>query len=192
MGIQIGSWSPVLVSRSHSGKTQRRKRGGGSAHRWTFRYTYDHLEQSVYMDLWAFLNAQDGQYEQFTLVLPSGFSPRGTWGGAPLVAGIHAVGATSVAIDGLTININGIGKAGDFIKFNGHTKVYQLKADINSNGAGAATLTLKPGLVAALADNEVVTVSSVPFTCILTSDTSPIDLEPPMLGKIEFAAIEDF
>lgn len=192
MGMQIASWSPVLISRAHSGKTQRRKRGGNSAHRWTFRYTYDHMESSLFMDLWAFLNAQDGQYETFTITLPTGISPRGSWGGVPLAVGVHAAGLSAVAIDGLTPSITGIGKTGDFIKFSSHTKVYQLKADISSNGSGQATLSLKPGLVAALADNEALTVSAVPFTVILTSDTSPLDLEAPVLGKLEFAAIEDF
>jgi hypothetical protein len=104
-------------------------------------------------------------------VLPAGISPRGSWGGTPLVNGAAAIGASSVAIDGLTPSVAGTGKRGDWIKFNGHSKVYQLTADADANGSGQATLSLMPALNAAVADNEPVTFSSsVPFTLILAGD----------------------
>jgi hypothetical protein len=84
------------------------------------------MEKTDYLDLWAFLNAQRGQYDTFTARCPSGISPRGSWGGTPLVNGAAAAGVASVAIDGLTPSVAGTGKRGDWIKFNGHSKVYQL------------------------------------------------------------------
>jgi hypothetical protein len=97
-----------------------------------------------------------------------------------------------VAIDGLTINITGIIKRGDFFKFAGHSKVYQADADISSNGSGQATLTFFPALLAAVADNEALTSSSVPFTLILDADESALGLQPPTQGALEFSAVEDY
>lgn len=187
----ITSWSPTLLSRAHSLKTQRRKRGGG-VQRWRLSFGYGTMERDTYADLWAFLNSQAGQYGTLTLTLPTGIFPRGTWGGTPLVNGAHSAGATSITTDGHTISITGAGKRGDFVKFGGHSKVYQLTADFNSNGSGQATMAIFPALLAALADNDTITVSSVPFTCILASDMQDLELRPPTQGGLQFVAIEDY
>lgn len=189
--ITITSWSPTLVSRAQSLKTQRRRRGA-AIQRWKLHFTYGVMEKTDYLDLWAFLNAQRGQYDTFTAFVPAGISPRGSWGGTPLVNGAAAAGAATVAIDGLTPSAAGSGKRGDWIKFNGHTKVYQLSADADANGSGQATLALMPALAAALADNEPIVFSSVPFTLILASDEQDLALQPPTQGTLAFDAIEDY
>ncbi len=61
-------------------------------------------------------------------------------------------------------------KAGDLIKFAGHTKVYMVQSDIDSDGSGAATVSIEPGIVSTLADNEVVTMNQPDFTVYLVSD----------------------
>ena len=38
-------------------------------------------------------------------------------------------------------------KAGDLIKFNGHSKVYMVQSDIDSDGSGAATVSIEPSLL---------------------------------------------
>lgn len=187
--ITVTSWSPTLVSRTQSLRTQRRSRGG---QRWKLHCAYGTMERDDYLDLWGFLNAQRGQYSAFTLTLPSGIFPRGTWGGTPLANGAAAAGASSVAVDGLTISITGIGKRGDFIKFANHSKVYQLTADVNSNGSGQTTLSIMPNLVAAVADNEALTVSAVPFNVVLAADEMALDLSVPLQGTLSFDCIEDY
>jgi hypothetical protein len=62
--------------------------------------------------------------------------------------------------------ISGTIKAGDFIKFANHTKVYMCTADFTNSG----TMTIEPGLSAAVADNEVVTFDDVPFQMRLARD----------------------
>jgi hypothetical protein len=187
--LEIASHAPTYVSTTHSLKQQVRSRG---AQRWKVSYKYGTMERDDYMALYAFLTSQRGQYDTFTLALPSGISPRGAWTGTPLVNGAVAAGLTSVAVDGLSNSITGIGKAGDYLKFAGHSKVYMLVSDVNSNGSGQATLTIFPKLVAALADNEALTVSSVPFTVALTSDVVALPIRPPVQGSIEFEAMERY
>lgn len=90
--------------------------------------------------------------------------PAGVATGTPLVnngAG-YAIGTKTIASDGWTINITGIVKAGDLIKFGGHTKHYTVQADANSNGSGQATLTIEPGLSIAVVDNEALSVVGEP------------------------------
>lgn len=188
---EISSWSPTFVSRAHSMKTQRRQRGAG-VQRWKVTCTYGTMEPSTYADLWGFLVALRGQYTPFTITLPSGIWPRGTWGGTPLVNGAVSAGASSIAIDGLTPNITGIGKRGDFLKLQNSTKIYMVPADFDSNGSGQATVPIFPNLLASVADNETVTVSSIPMNVILTSDEQALSLQPPVQGTLSFSAIEEF
>ena len=60
-------------------------------------------------------------------------------------------------------------KAGDFIKFASHTKVYMVVADVQAS-SNASTVTIEPPLIATVADDSVVTYDNVPFTVYLTSD----------------------
>lgn len=175
--VQFRSIQPARVSIAHSLKRQVRSTG---AQRWAGRCTYGTLERAVFQPLWAFIVAQKGQYETFTLTLPGWTTPLGSWGGSPAVNGAVSAGAVSVAIDGLTAGVTGIGKAGDFVKFSGHSKVYQLAADVNSNGSGETTLTLTFGLLAALANNETLTVNDVPFTVALVEDQPEFPMRAPL------------
>lgn len=72
------------------------------------------------------------------------------------VAGAHVKGATSLAVAalGLTEDI----KAGDHFVIAGNTQRYAVTADVTTDGSGAATLAITPGLAAALSGGEVVTV----------------------------------
>ena len=60
-------------------------------------------------------------------------------------------------------------KAGDFIKFASHTKVYMVVADVQAS-SNASTVTIEPPLIETVADDSVVTYDNVPFTVYLTND----------------------
>jgi hypothetical protein len=112
-----------------------------------------------------------------TLVLSELRPPAGVATGTPLVnngAG-YAIGAKSIATDGWTINITGIVKKGDLVKF-GHSKHYTVQADVNSNGSGQATLTLEPGLAATIADNEPLTVMGEPGFMKMPPNTTAVEI----------------
>lgn len=175
-GIEVRSHQPTRVSIAHSLKRQVRT---GGAQRWSIKVSYPSMPRASFMPLWGFLLGQDGQYGTFTMTAAGLLVPLGSWGGVPTVNGALAVGAVTGALDGLTNNITGVGKAGDFFKFSGHTKVYQLTAAFDSNGSGqAAAVLFRPALVAAVADNETITSASVPFTGALTSDTNSFPAAP--------------
>ncbi len=181
--LKIRSMQPTLVSTAHSLQRQVRSRGG---HRWMLSASWPALTRAQWAAFYGFAQAQRGQYGTFTYVL-GGYlsSPQGAGTGTPLVKGASQSGR-SVITDGWTALVTGILKAGDFIKFAGHAKVYMLTADVDSDYTGSATLAIEPALFATPADNEAITVNNVPFTVAFGSDTRETDVAP---GKIfTFAA----
>ena len=114
----------------------------------------------------AFIVKQRSGKENFTIIPPEVSIARGNVSGTVLVNGVHAVGDTTITVDAMT----GTLKAGDFIKFAGQDKIYMVVADVTADGSNEATVTIEPPLLTALADNEVVTYDSVPFTVHLIND----------------------
>ena len=60
-------------------------------------------------------------------------------------------------------------KAGDYLKFANHDKVYTVTADVDPNSSGDSTISIEPALITSPADNSAITHSSVPFTVALTT-----------------------
>lgn len=83
---------------------------------------------------------------------------KGSFPGAPLVNGAHAVGASTIAMDGFTASQAGVLKKGDLITFAGGAQTYTVLADVNSDGTGVATggVSIYPSLRVAVADNAAV------------------------------------
>ena len=123
----------------------------------------------VYGELMAFIIKQRSGKENFTIVPPELKNAKGHENGTVLVNGSHTAGDTTIALDGFAHDGTQRFKAGDFIKFANHSKVYMIVADVTAS-SNAATVTIEPPLVSSLADNEAVTYDSVPFTVYLTND----------------------
>jgi len=71
-------------------------------------------------------------------------------------------GNSIIPITGLT----GTLKAGDFIKFDGHDKVYMLTAD------SSTTLNIEPALIADVSNSEAIIYNNIPFKMAFTGDTT--------------------
>jgi hypothetical protein len=115
----------------------------------------------------AFVMKQRGQYESFQVVPPVLNAGLGSPAGTPLVNGADQTGR-SVVTDGWDASIT-IFKAGDFLKFANHDKVYKVVTDATSDGSGDSTITIEPPLVTSPATDSAITYTSVPFTVALTS-----------------------
>ena len=164
--INIRSEQKTLVSKTHSGKTFRRQIDG---QRWLFTVQYPNIKRSDFAAVQAFIVKQRGSKEDFTITFPSYLNAQGNETGSVLVNGVHAVGDTTIAMDAFAADGTGRFKAGDFIKFNAHSKVYMVVEDVTSS-SNAATVTIEPPLTTALSNNEAVIYDSVPFTVFLTND----------------------
>jgi hypothetical protein len=189
--INIKSQQKTLVSTTDSGKTFRRQVDG---QRWTFTVSYPLMPRSTFAPIQAFIIKQRSQKENFTITFPSYLNAQGNENTTINVNGVHAVGDTTIDIDGFHADGAGRLKAGDFIKFSGHSKVYMIMADVTSS-SNAATVTIEPPLRSALANDETVTYDSVPFTVYLNSDlqefqSNQSNNEGKPLFKFEFDVTE--
>jgi len=153
-------------SESVSGRTQVRNRGG---QKWAFTASFPQLTRAEFGPVSAFIANQDGAFETFQITLPVLSTMRGSVTGTGLVNGATGLGATTIPVDGFT----GTLKAGDFVKF-GHTKVYMLTADKTDAG----NITIKPPLVATIANNETFIYTAVPFTVRLDNDVQEWGASP--------------
>ena len=157
----------TIISKSDSGKRLARQVDG---QRWGFTVSIiTGTRSSVYGELMSFIVKQRSGKETFKIVTPEIEDARGSETGSVLVNGNQTAGDTTIAMDGFASDSAGRLKAGDFIKFNGHTKVYMVVADVTSS-SNSATVTIEPPLDSALADDETVLYDNIPFTVHLTND----------------------
>ena len=186
MGIK--SIQNTIISKSQSGKKLARQidnqRFGFTARIITAK------RSDVYGELMAFIIKQKSGKENFTIIPPEIEDARGSETGTVLVNGVHAVGDTTIAMDGFAGDGAGRFKAGDFLKFASHDKVYMGVADATSS-SNASTVTIEPPLITALADNSTVTYDNVPFTVHLTNDVQEFgavgsDKDGNLLYQFEF------
>ena len=165
MGIK--SIQNTIISKSDSGKKLARQIDG---QRFAFTARIITRKRSdIYGELMAFIIKQRSRKENFTIIPPEIEDARGNETGTVLVNGVHAVGDTTIAMDAFASDGSGRFKAGDFLKFASHDKVYMVVSDVTSS-SNAATVTIEPPLTTALADDSVVTYDNVPFTVHLTND----------------------
>ena len=165
--LGIKSIQNTIISKSQSGKKLARQIDGQR-----FAFTAQIItgkRSDIYGELMAFIIKQRSQKENFTIIPPEIEDARGVETGTLAVNGSHTVGDTTIAIDGFAAATANRLRSGDFIKFNGHTKVYMVVADVTSS-SGAATVTIEPPLTTALSDDEAVAYDNIPFTVHLTND----------------------
>ncbi len=184
----IKSIQNTIISKSQSGKKLARQIDN---QRFGFTASIITAKRSdVYGELMAFIIKQRSGKENFTIIPPEIEDARGTETGSVLVNGVHAVGDTTIAMDGFAGDGAGRFKTGDFIKFASHDKVYMVVADVTSS-SNASTVTIEPPLITALADDSAVTYDNVPFTVHLTNDIQEFgvvgaDKDGNLLYKFEF------
>ena len=150
--LGIKSIQNTIISKSVSGKKLARQIDG---QRWGFTARIITAKRSdVYGQLMAFIIKQRSSKENFTIVPPEVEDARGT----------ASAGDTSITLGGTG---TGTLKAGDFIKFANHSKVYMVVADQSDISTG--TLTIEPPLTTAVSSSDI-QYDDVPFTVYLTND----------------------
>ena len=150
-------------SETRSGRTQ--VRNVGSA-RWSFTAKYNDLTRDEFAPVFAFLASKQGGASSFSITPPVISNSRGNPSGTVTVSGAHAAGSTEITITGLTGTI----KAGDFVTFSNHTKVYMVTED----RAGEGAMKIEPPLMESLANGRSVTYNSVPFTMRVSRDVQQV------------------
>ena len=158
--LGIKSIQSTIISKSVSGKKLARQIDN---QRWAFTVQIITAKRSdVYGQLMAFILKQRSGKENFTIIPPEMEDARGTASGTP--NGTASAGATSITLGGTG---TGTLKAGDFIKFSSHDKVYMVVEDQSDISTG--TLTIEPPLTTSVSSSDI-TYDNVPFTVYLTND----------------------
>ena len=185
MGIR--SNQDTILSKSISGKKLVRQIGNQR-----FSFTAKIItgtRSHTYGELMSFIMKQRSRKENFTIIPPELEDARGNETNTVLVNGNHAEGDTTIAMDGHHNDNPHAFKAGDFIKFASHTKVYMIVADVQAS-SNASTVTIEPPLIETVANDSVVTYDNVPFTVHLVNDiqefgTVGADKDGAVLYKFE-------
>ena len=165
--LGIKSIQNTIISQTVSGKKLARQIDN---QRWAFSINIKTATRSnVYGELMAFIIKQRSGKENFTIIPPELEDTRGNESGTLAVNGNQSAGDTTITIDGFVGDGDGRLKAGDFIKFASHTKVYMVINDVTSS-SGAATVTIEPPLVANIINDSTVVYNNVPFTVYLVGD----------------------
>ncbi len=180
--------SNTLISISDSGRRFSRKIDN---QRWKFTCKYVNLSRAEFAPILAFITKQRGAKETFTVSPPKIKDALGSETTTISVNGIHAVGDSTIAIDGFNADSAGSLKAGDFLKFASHTKVYMVVSDVTPS-SNAATVTIEPPLIEALANDSTVTYDDVSFTVYLEGTVQTYDLGINDLYNYEFDVCEAF
>jgi hypothetical protein len=158
--LGIRSIQNTIISKTISGKKLARQIDG---QRWGFTARIITAKRSdVYGELMAFIIKQRSGKENFTIVPPEVEDARGTASGIP--TGTASAGDTSITLGGTG---TGTLKAGDFIKFANHDKVYMVVADQSDISTGS--LTIEPPLTTAVSSSNI-TFDNVAFTVHFTND----------------------
>ena len=156
---------PILLNQTLSGKKSARQIG---AQYFSFTVQMPPVDQLKAQEIFAFLSKQKGGYENFTIAAP--LNNKGTSHSETdiLVNGVTSAGASAVPMDGFS-HTNHALRAGDLIKFAGHSKVYIVQDEVTASG-GSATVNIQPNLVSDVADNEAVTTNKPLFNVYLAND----------------------
>jgi hypothetical protein len=170
-----------MSSETISGRIQVRNIGSS---RFEFSASYPPMTASEFNPVLAFITAQQGMKETFQITLPEVSYKNGNASGTVRVNNTDgvALGTSTIPVDGLT----GTLKAGDMIKFAGHSKVYMITSDLT----GAGDLLISPTLQSAVADDEVITYDAVQFTVRLNNSIQEYDIGVTGLRTFDVDFIE--
>ncbi len=169
--------APAYVSESQSLKTIAASTG---TQRWEFSLTTVNLQEKDFRRVWAFLNSLSGQAKTFNIAMPVLSKPLGIVSGTVQALTAYSKGDNSISFT------NYLPEIGDFIKFVGHSKTYQI-LDTAGNSA-----TIYPNLFADVTLSELVNVQDVLFKARLSSKLSKLKITTKKITKIKFKVIEAF
>ena len=190
--ITMTSVQPGQTTISVSGRRQTRQY---ATQYWQFDCDYRVLQRSDAAQVMAFLGSQRNNLLDFSITLPEFSDTQGTVtqmlaanasvSPTLTVSSNTAIGSSTVAVGSAwrTANFSAAGvsantalKAGDFVTFSNHNKIYQLTSDVSVNGGtGAATLNLYPALIGAVTTTTTVNYTDVAFNVFLREGNQAYD-----------------
>jgi hypothetical protein len=160
------------VTKRTQAQSGRTIRTGVFSTQWQATVQYPILSQQEFRPIQAYVGVAQGGVNEFDIILPSISYTTSTVTGLTATALVgYSAGTRTIQ---LSTNYSGgeyILKAGDFIRFANHTKVYMVLSDVGiSGGSTSASFNVEPPLYANVSLGESVTTTAVPFRMILSDD----------------------
>jgi hypothetical protein len=181
----ISSNTPTLVTRSINGVEERATIAGQY---WSVAATFRNISDSERRQLLGFIMKSRGPYSTFDLTLPTTLDDStgnytGTITVATATAGNLSFTATVSASNTLIL------KAGDFIKFSNHNKVYMVTDDATSVGTNL-TVNVYPAIRTSATSSHTVTHKNVPMTVRFATDNIPFNLDQKLFSSVDIDFVE--
>lgn len=169
----------ALQSWSQSGKGQTRAvQNMGRV--WTETYPVLNTENPSVRALIQAINQSLREGTVWDVQHPYWHVRKGAGGGTPLVNGASQTGS-SLIVDGASANITNWLRQGDLIKVTGCAVVFDVSADVNTNGSGQATIPISPPIFVGQSplDNASVEINpaSIFFKAIITQVSDLPDMD---------------
>jgi hypothetical protein len=182
--VKITSNTPTMITTAVSGIRQAKQ---VASQFWTIEANYRPLTSREAKTIQGFIAKQRGSLYDFTVIIPTISTANGdinlvraanpSTSDTMVTTANAALGTNSIAFDtafnsSLFAPAGGSAtrglQAGDYIKFAGHTKVYQIIEDVSFGATGGGTFTIFPNLMSAVTNGEQIIYNSVPFTVFNT------------------------
>ena len=181
--VRIKHNTPNIIAFSVSGRRQVKS---SAAQYFSFDCGYSPMKREQAAPIIAFLTRQKGMFESFTAQLPQYSNSLSGYSAAnPLVVSDQTAGDSSITFDGAAGDTTML-KAGDFVKFSGHNKVYMVIADVITSPTGTGSINITPVLQQTVINDETITVNNVPFTVFLEDETQEYRLGLADMVQIDF------
>ena len=184
-GVNIKSVAPTITTTAISGVRQSKQIAGQY---WEIDIDFSSLSRGEFANVMGFLSKQRNGLFTFSVTIPDLSEPAGDIhkvldaGGSSAmdVTSNVATGGSSVAFDtgftstdftnaGADLNVGF--RAGDFVKFSNHNKVYQITDDVVWNGTGGGTMNIFPNLIEAVTTSDTIVYDNVPWLVFSKNDT---------------------
>lgn len=173
--------TPVLSTNTISGMTRRVAMGHSY---YTLSAKYTNLSRAGYSAVAGYVSQLYGSLESFKIVIPElSYSKVSNQTTNPVyTAGANALaGADSVAVTGVIFGRNLLA-AGDFFRFNNHSKVYMCSVTWTSG----QPLYFSGSLVKDVPSGTEIIINAVDFTMILDNDVQQFDIGNGGITQAQF------
>lgn len=187
--INMSGESVVAVATSIFTRTSQVQELQGTL--WHIGITLTPMKRAI-AELWiAFLLSLNGRSGTFLMYDPAGPEARGVLGGVPVVKGASQTGKELIT-DGWPATTTGVLLAGDYIQLGSgeQTRLYKVMKDIDSDGAGDATIDIWPRIRESPSDSEALIFSQAKGTFRLAENVSTWDVGAAEIYGLGFSAEE--
>lgn len=184
--MEIRNNTPTIISTSISGLENRTQ---VATQYWSFTANFNNIEDSQRRQIMGFLMSKRGSFNAFTIALPEPFKDSsGTYLTSPISSiTVGAAGATTITATGVSSNAL-ILRAGDFIKFGNHNKVYMVTANATSVGT-TVNINIWPAVRTSVVGSSL-THKNVEMYVRCSQDQISFNSDPKLLTTMDLDFVE--